>query len=120
MPIKVKCPNTACARTFKVGDHHGGKTTVCPACKSRMLIPTLDEIEGGRIDTSLIPPKKIPAGKAKSRPAGPMLFVTAYLACGVILIVHAVFLYHGDAFFKGMPPVKPPYSGLVSIFSLFI
>jgi len=118
MPIKVKCPNPSCARTFKVPDHHGGKTTICPVCKSKMPIPTLDEIEGTATNAPIIPPRKVSSGKRKRATALPMLFVTPYLVCGIILVVHAVFLYHGDAFFKGMPPVKPPYSALVSVFSL--
>jgi len=118
MPIKVKCPNPACARIFKVPDHHGGKTTICPVCKSKMPVPTLDEIEGPAASVPLIPPKKVSPEKRKAAAAGPMLFVTPYLVCGIILIVHAIFLYNGDALFKGMPPVKPPYSGLVAIFSL--
>ncbi len=39
MPIVVKCPNAACAKSMQIPDNAAGKRVQCPTCKSPFMVP---------------------------------------------------------------------------------
>src|SRR5436305_1522449 len=40
MPVRVSCP--VCHLTFRVGDHHAGRSALCPECGALVHIPSDD------------------------------------------------------------------------------
>src|SRR3954470_10676846 len=44
MPIAVRCPNAACARSFRVQDAAAGRRGKCPACGTPITIPSIDPV----------------------------------------------------------------------------
>jgi hypothetical protein len=58
MPIKVHCPNPACARVHLVKDRYAGMRGKCPACNAWMYVPT-----GPIIASSIAPPVRKAAAR---------------------------------------------------------